>query len=212
MKRLFTILTVVLLLFVYQGTQAQAFDKSTKLISIGIGAADMWHFSQWGNAYGVYGLGSYAPITGQISIQGEFPVHKYVGIGFNTGIGGRASSSISGFNYGYPGEFNIPIGAIGNFHFYQLIAEKTGKGSKLHSDKLDIYAGLNLGSGIAIHPADSYYFGSTQYSALFWIGSQVGINYYFTDKLGIKGELGYGKTIFNAALVFKMGGGKSSKK
>lgn len=190
-------------------SKAQAFDKSTKEISIGLGGANMWHFGAWNRStYGYYGT-AFAPITGQLSVQGEFAVHKYVGVGFNVGIGGRARSSFTyvygvATGWGYPSEFNIPIGAVANFHFYQLIADKVKNGSKLHADKLDIYAGLNLGTGVAIHPGDNYYFSSTQISALFWAGPQVGINYFFNPKLGIKGEFGYGKTFVNAGLVFKL--------
>lgn len=210
MKKLFTILTFAALTLATSDISAQAFTKESKQISIGLGGANMLHFGTWDrNVYGYYGT-AFSPITGQLSVQGEFGVHKYVGVGFNVGIGGRARSSyvvgpygVTG--WGYASEFNIPLGAIANFHFYQLIADKTGKGGKMHSDKLDIYAGLNLGTGVAIHPADPYYFGNTtQVSALFWVGPQVGINYFFTPKLGVKGEFGYGKTWVNAGLVFNL--------
>lgn len=210
MKKLFTILTFAALTMATSEVSAQAFDKSSKQISIGLGGANMWHFGTWDRSvYGYYGT-AFAPITGQLSVQGEFAVHKYVGVGFNVGIGGRARSSWRAglypglYSYGYSAEFNIPIGAIANFHFYQLIADKTGKGGKMHSDKLDIYAGLNLGTGVAIHPADQLYFNTTQVSALFWAGPQVGINYWFNPKIGVKGEFGYGKTFVNAGIVFNM--------
>ena len=208
MKKLITLVMIAVVSFSSLQTQAQAFDKSTKQLSIGLGVADMWHFALWDkNVYTYYK--SFAPITGQLSVQGEFAVHKYIGVGFNVGIGGRARSAYTlglglANTWGYPSEFNIPIGAIANFHFYQLIADKTGKGSKLHSDKLDIYAGVNLGSGIAIHPADNYYFYTTQISALLWAGPHVGVNYFFTEKIGVKGEIGYGKTLVNAAITFKL--------
>lgn len=210
MKKLFTIFTFAALTLTTSEIHAQAFTKESKQISIGLGGADMWHFGTWDRSvYGYYGT-AFAPITGQLSVQGEFGVHKYVGVGFNVGIGGRARTAARlspygyAYSYGYSAEFNIPLGAIANFHFYQLIADKTGKGGKMHSDKLDIYAGLNLGTGVAIHPADSYYFNTTQVSALFWAGPQVGINYFFTPKLGVKGEFGYGKTFVNAGLVFNL--------
>src|SRR5690606_374600 len=83
----------------------------------------------------------YRPLTGQVNFQGEFGIHEYVGIGFTTGFGGR-----SRWNYGYSGEMNVPIGFVSNFHFYQLIADKSGK--NIHADKLDIYFGGSLGSGV----------------------------------------------------------------
>lgn len=209
MKKLFTIFTFAALTLATSEIKAQAWTKESKQISIGLGAADMWHFGTWDRTvYGYYGT-AFAPITGQLSVQGEFGVHKYVGVGFNVGIGGRSHPRYAtvwtpGYVYGYGSEFNIPLGAIANFHFYQLIADKTGKGGKMHSDKLDIYAGLNLGTGVAIHPADGGYFTSTQISALFWAGPQLGINYFFTPKIGVKGEFGYGKTFVNAGVVFNL--------
>ncbi|MBS1593575.1 MAG: hypothetical protein JST90_04585 [Bacteroidetes bacterium] len=207
MKKLFTILTFAALTLTTSHLGAQAFDKSTKQISIGLGPASMWHFGGFGYGYGYgYGYTGYSPITGQLCIQGEFAVHKYVGVGFNVGIGGRAASPAGrlgyGYGWGYP-EFNIPLGAIANFHFYQLIADKTGKGSKMHSDKLDIYAGLNLGTGVAIYPKGNY-FADTRAAALFWAGPQVGINYWFKPNIGVQGEVGYGKTFINAGIAFKL--------
>ena len=219
MKKLQTLVMVVMVVFISLQTSAQAFDKGTKLITISIGGANMFHVPIANNSDG-YGTGYfyngwYSPITGEISVQGEFAVHKYVGVGFNVGLGGRGSNYGigSGFYYsGFRSEFNVAFGAVGNFHFFQLIADKTGK--NIHADKLDVYVGLNMGSGVAIHPANSNYGWNTDFDALFFIGPQVGVHYYFTDKIGINGELGYGKTFASAGITFKLGGSstKSSRK
>lgn len=172
-------------------SQAQAFDRDSKILSIGFGGATMAHFDP-----GYYYSPRYywTPVTGQFLFQGEFAVHKYVGIGFTTGLGGGGS-----WRTYYP-ELNVPIGFIANFHFYQLIADKTSRDIK--SDKLDIYAGLNIGSGVAfvfdgpgnrrgVHP-------------LFFAGPQLGLRYYFVPKVALNAELGYGKSWANIGFSFKL--------
>lgn len=186
---------------------SQAFEKGGKYINVNLGAAQMWHIG--GDLdYNNYGFNGYTPITGQLGLQMEFGVHEYVGVGFTTGLGFGAG--LGGHRYyGYYGyynynyytpEVNIPIGAFANFHFYQLIADKTGK--DIHADKLDIYAGLNVGSGAAILlPKNS---DKAYVSALFFIGPHVGVRYFFNEKVGVNAELGYGKSFFNGGVVFKL--------
>jgi hypothetical protein len=210
MKKLFTVVSILLISFVSIESKAQAFDQSTKLITLSIGGADMFHIPA---GYSYYS-GFYEPLTAQIYFQGEFAVHKYVGVGFNVTLGGRPGNDgynyagLYGYDYGYRSEFNIAAGGLANFHFYQLIADKTGK--NIHADKLDIYVGLSVGGGLAIHPSDHIYPG-TNIDGLFYIGPQAGIHYFFTDRIGINGELGFGKTFISAGVTFKMGGNKASR-
>lgn len=188
----------------------QAFDASSKLISIGLGGSTMFHIPSGYNAY--YANSYFTPLTGELTVQGEFAVHKYVGVGFTAGIGGRAGGSgyvvpyygYTGYYAGWYSEFNLPIGVIANFHFYQLIADKVS--ANLHADKLDIYAGLNLGTGFAIHPGYTDVYGQrhTAIDALAFGGVQVGARYYFTPKIGVFGEFGWGKTWANAGITFKL--------
>ncbi|MCW3125714.1 MAG: hypothetical protein JWO03_1372 [Bacteroidetes bacterium] len=214
MKRLLTVFAFAAITFTSLQSKAQAFDRSTKIINLGLGAADMFHIPL---GYYHYYTGFYSPITGQLNVSGEFAVHKYVGVGFTTGIGGRAGGIRGGlygpvYSYsGYYPEFNIPIGVLANFHFYQLIADKNKK--NIHADKLDIYAGLSLGSGIAIHPG-GYYDGGGVYrtgafnDVLFFFSPQVGARYYFKPNIGVYGEIGWGRSLIQAGITFKMGAGK----
>jgi hypothetical protein len=96
------------------------------------------------------------------------------------------------------GEINIPIGMIVNFHFYQLIADKSIK--EIHADKLDIYAGLSLGSGLAI----AYYTYTTRVIPIVFGGVHVGIRYYFTPNVALNLEAGLGKNLVNAGFAFKL--------
>jgi hypothetical protein len=184
-----TTLLVALLMLINLSSSAQAFNKDTKLLSLGVGGgAFIYVFS---------GLTTIQP-TFQVKVEAEFPVHKYVGIGVSTGVG------VGGI-YGAT-VVNIPAIAIGNFHFYQLIADKSGK--SIHADKLDVYAGINLGAGLAIGTG---YFGGSSLGAAVIVGPQVGARYYFTDKFGVNAEVGFGKSFLSAGVTFKLGGGKSKK-
>lgn len=180
--------------------QAQAFEKGDKLMSVGLGGAYTIH---------AYGGGKYYPSwfstpTGNFTFQAEFAVHDYVGVGFTAGIGGGTgwgggfgrSSVYTGY-YGAEPEITVPVTAIANFHFYQLIQDKTK--AKMHADKLDVYAGVNLGSGMA------YFFNSNTITPLIVVGPQVGARYYFKPNLAVHVEVGYGKTFVNAGLTFRPG-------
>lgn len=196
MKKILCILSLTTLLaFFANSANAQAWQKSTKVLALGVGGSYFWHIGNYYRTtlgvryYYGYGWG----LTGQLNFQGEFGIHKYVGIGFTTGVGGRA-----GWIYTSTGEVNWPAGVIANFHFYQLIADKTGK--NIHADKLDIYAGVNVGSGIAA----VFFPGETQILPIFFAGPQVGVRYYFSKRVGVNGEVGFGKSWVNAGLVFKL--------
>jgi hypothetical protein len=175
--------------------KAQAWQRNSKVISLGFGVSQFFHFDDYYYRDGgkFRGRSWHWPMTGQINVQGEFGVHKYLGLGFTTGVGGRGR-----INDNYKGEFNIPIGMIFNFHFYQLIADKKSKAK--HADKLDMYFGANAGSGIAV----SYYNDLRRARPIGFGGLQFGLRYYFNDKVGINGEFGFGKSLANIGLVFKL--------
>lgn len=202
-KILFAVLVGLLSTLSIKNVHAQAWEKDTKVISINIGGASYFHPNK------NFTNSSLSTVTGQLLVQGEFGVHEYVGVGFSAGFGGGAGVRPFGrwAYYGYYGQYyrngiseiNIPIGALANFHFYQLIADKTG--ADIHSDKLDIYAGVSIGSGVAfMNPGRSGDF----IAPLAYGGPHVGIRYYFTDKIAVNGEFGYGKTFANAGIVFKL--------
>jgi len=202
MKKIILTGVLMVMVFAFTNVQAQAWEKSTKTLSIGLGGSIFPHIYP-NNAYynyGYYGWGR-APLTGQFNFQGEFGIHDYVGIGFTTGVGGRAGYYWGVYGYGNDGEVNVPIGVIANFHFFQLIADKTGK--DIHSDKLDVYAGVNLGGGIA---AQFFGDGSTQIIPIAFGGVHAGVRYYFSEHVGVNGEIGtpYGKGFVNGGLTFRL--------
>lgn len=194
-KTIQTLLVISILAISAPHATAQAWQKNSAILSLGVGASEFFHLDgyYYNNEPGPYPHAWYAPVTGQINFQGEFGVGKYVGLGFTTGIGGRGP-----LYSGYGGEMNIPIGMICNFHFFQLIADNTGR--SIHADKVDVYVGANIGSGIAL----AYYAGDTRLEPIVWGGLHFGVRYYFAPRVGVNAELGWGKSIVNAGLVFKL--------
>jgi hypothetical protein len=192
MKRILTIAaSMLLVLIITNSAKAQAWDRDSKVLSLGVGGANFLHFDPRG--YYKYGY-AYSNFTGQLNFQGEFAIHKYVGLGFTTGVGGAGPLGR------YYSEVNMPIGFIANFHFYQLIADKSSR--NIHADKLDIYAGLNVGSGFAAvyyNPDGRFYL-----HPIFFAGPQVGIRYYFVPNVALNAELGYGKSWANIGFSFKL--------
>ncbi len=196
----------ILVLMTLTGTsllQAQAWEKSSKVLSIHIGGAS--YFYPYKYYDGIVSYRNFSALTGQLLLQGEFGVHEYVGVGFSAGFGGGTGAGRWGWRGlytvypGYNPQINIPVGVLANFHFYQLIADKTG--ANLHADKLDVYAGVSVGSGVAfINPGRSGDF----ISPLVYGGPHVGVRYFFTEKLAVTGEVGYGKTFVNAGLAFNL--------
>ncbi|MBS1647120.1 MAG: hypothetical protein JST67_07260 [Bacteroidetes bacterium] len=221
MKKL--VLAAVLIFAGVSSASAQAFSAKSMYLSVGLGGANYYYFGSSGTTTYVNGYavtnGSYPAFTtttGELTIQAEWAVHKYVGIGgflaVGGGVYGYGSSPIWG-NYSSNGVFNVPAAVVGNFHFYQLIADKVGK--NIHADKLDVYAGINVGSGLGMvfYPNYTYDPNSGNWvrsssdvhaTALLIVGANVGARYFFTEKVGVNLELGYGKTFVNAGITFKV--------
>ena len=192
-KILYALIIVSALALTFNQAKAQAWEKSITVLSLGFGASQFYHLDDYYYAGSERIHHMYSPVTIQINFQGEFGIHKYLGLGFTTGIGGRGS-----LRNDYAGEMNIPIGMIFNFHFYQLIADKSAK--NIHADQLDIYAGLSAGSGVAI----AYYSDFTRVVPIAFGGVHLGIRYYFTPMVGVNLEAGIGKNLVNAGFVFKL--------
>lgn len=181
-----------------KGGGGKAFEgKGSKQISIGvglssyIGAFGKGGFARYGGG-GYYG-GYYGAFwySGTLSVQAEFGVHDYVGVGLVTGLGGRAYGGGGGVLY-------VPVGILANFHFFQLIADKKGLSV---GDKLDVYAGLNFGTGLG---ANLYRGGGNSVSGIIFVGPQIGVKYFFNPKIGVYGEFGYGKSVFEAGVSIKL--------
>ena len=179
-----------------QTASAQAWSKDTKVISVGLAAANYYHVGS--TRATLFGPTSsfYSPVTGQITVEGEFGIHDYVGIGFNSGFGGGI-----GTLGGYGGSFNVPVGVLANFHFYQLIGDKTGK--DLHQSSLDVFVGVSLGTGVGVIFYDNSLL-NDQVTPLAFGGAHVGARWYFAENMGLSGQFGFGKSLVDIGLVFKL--------
>ncbi|MCW3125995.1 MAG: hypothetical protein JWO03_1653 [Bacteroidetes bacterium] len=183
---------------------AQAFDKGTRIIDVDMAWAEMLHFPVGNtNPYSTTDYGHIKRLipTLQISVQEEFAVHKYVGVGFIVGLGGNPSALMR--------EVNVTAGIFSNFHFYQYLTDKKSK--NIHQDKLDIYIGLMAGSGVAIHPygANDLFYNHSFYDALACVGPHVGFNYYFKPSIALNGQVGFGMNVVQVGVVVKPGNKKS---
>lgn len=174
--------------------QDKAWSKNSKVLSLGFGLSNFYRFDERFGPWVPRPGRVHSTSSGQFNFQMEFGIHKYIGLGFTTGIGGRA-----GLGYGYLGEVNVPIGMVTNFHFYQLIADRTGK--NIHADQLDIYAGMSIGSGIAF----TYYTNeNARVVPMVWGGPHAGIRWHFAPRVALNAEVGFGKSVVNAGFSFKL--------
>lgn len=199
-KLIFILSSIFILLFTSSKADAQAFaGKGSKCFTAGLGVGQYFNFGGYYDnyyshgyyyGYGISRFGYFRP-TLVAHANLEFGIHKYIGIAPCVGVG---ASFYGGSNI----SLDIPIGAQANFHFLQLIGDKTGKS---FADKLDVYAGVNAGGG----PSFGFYGNGLEMSGFFYVGPQVGVRYYPKSNIGISAELGYGKTIANVAMVMKLG-------
>lgn len=204
---LITMLAVGITSLTTQQASAQAWNESSKVITLGLGGS--YHHSFLPGYYVEDGEGSlyngraWGGLKGSLLLQGEFGVHKYVGVGFVTGFTGSAATARRGY-LGYSrfststNSFNFIAGAQANFHFYQLIADKVSK--DIHADKLDIYAGANLGTGVG------YNFSADNIEVPVWGGLHFGARYYFTEKIGVYLEVApyTGKSFISGGVAFNL--------
>jgi hypothetical protein len=199
MKNIGAVCLLLLTLAFSNNIKAQAWDKDSKVLTLGLGGAYHYYIEPGLSrySYGYYGARSinanHWNLNGMLQFQGEFGVHKYVGVGFCTGFGGSAASGGLSVQ-----SVEFPIGAQCNFHFYQLIADKVSK--DIHADKLDIYAGGNIGTGVG------YDFSFDNIVVPIWGGVQIGARYWFTDKFGVYAEVCpyTGKTFIQGGVSFKL--------
>jgi hypothetical protein len=210
MKKVKLMLALAAVVLLAVNSQAQGFGGSgSKYLQLGLG------YNQHYSLYSDYDR-SYNTTYGAFNLQMEFGIHKYIGLGFL--VGAEVSARTAGYYYGgvyAPGyikpsnspywSVGVPIAFIANFHFLQLIADKAGKD---FANKIDVYGGLNIGSGPVFrnvrrdYDNDPYY--DSRVGALFFFGPHVGFRYFPTEKVGLYAEAGYGKSLITGGVMFKL--------
>lgn len=158
-------------------TAQKAYEMGSNVIDAGLGFGGLY----WGSGYGF-------PIGLKVSYE-----H---GITDNISVGGEVG--YQGAKYNYPGGYvnytGVLIAVKGSYHF-------------LTSDKLDPYAGLDLGY-VTVSASNHNNSGSYNFAAkaggLGW-GIHVGARYYFSPKIGAFAELGANSfSVLGLGVSFKL--------
>ncbi len=131
------------------------------------------------------------------NFSGEYRIHRFVGLGFQTGMNMWFYPAIIRY---YPDYYvvvrsarvaiGIPIAIKTNIHILEAA-------NVAIADRLDVYAGLHLGGGPAFYtgPGDNI-FGFIQ------VGPQAGVRYWANRRIAVFGEVGWGATFANVGLTF----------
>ncbi|HWB64729.1 MAG TPA: hypothetical protein VG603_14535, partial [Chitinophagales bacterium] len=159
-----------------QPLKAQGWNQDkTGIYSIGVGGA------------GVIALGPFpAYVTGSglsVNVSGEYRVQRFIGVGFETGMDVFVGHYYrAGYYYAGYAAIGIPIAAKCNVHILEAANVPI-------ANKLDVYAGLNLGGGPAFYTGPGGgVFGFLE------VGPQFGVRYWFNPNVAVFGEFGWGAT------------------
>lgn len=181
-KNIFTLLLVFMCFAQLSQAQDKAFDKGALDINAGIGLLPTFY-------------GSYATSKGlPLNLAVDYGVHQNISVG---GYLGYASAKYQYSNFwSWKYTYTI-IGIRGAYHF------------AIKDPKIDLYAGLMLGYNIARYKDTSTgnTFGtSNSYAAGGGVTYSAfgGARYRFTPKFGAFAELGYGISLVQLGLNFKV--------
>jgi len=176
---------VVLLAISWNAARAQGWCQDRNgIYSVGIGGTQAFAF---GGPYSyplVYGAGF------SMNVSGEYKVQRFIGLGFQTGIDVFAGAPYAYRDYPRYTAIGIPIAIKVNVHILEAANVPI-------RNKLDVYAGLNLGGGPAFYVSP--------YTGIFGFlqaGPQVGVRYWFNHQIAIFGEFGWGATFANVGFTF----------
>lgn len=184
MKKTSKILSFVLLaVFISSSSYGQYFKEKDKVLNLGIGLGSALYESGAST--------SFPPLSASL----EYGVKEGVGPGV-IGIGGLLGHTSAKYTIGVPGatyswktSYTV-IGVRGVYHLVDL------------ADKLDAYGGVMLGYSIVSTSGTFGTYNSASSGANFSIFA--GARYYFSDKVALMGELGYGFAIINVGVAIKL--------
>ena len=180
MKKITMILTVLTLTVGAVNAQ-KAYEQGSKVIHLWAGFAP----TLGGNLAGLgYSSSTSLPLAGSF----EYGVSEKISVGL---FGGSTSTSVTdGSGNGFK-ESYLVIGARLSRHF------STG-------DKFDPYYGVMIAyNKVSVSDIGSNGSGSAVAASGLLPGGYLGANYYFTDNIGINGEIGYGVSLVNLGVVVK---------
>ncbi len=185
----FIVILFLMLSFITHTTQAQGWIHDKKgMYSASVGVTQVIHLP-----YQYYPLNHLGSGGLSLNIAGEYRVHRFIGIGWQTGIQiyvyGRYYNKKEQLYYSST-TIGLPIGFKANVHILEAANARI-------KDRLDVYAGLNVGGGPAFHTGPA----SRSITGFIYGGPQVGVRYWFT-KVAVFAELGWGATIANIGVTF----------
>ncbi|MBK9758813.1 MAG: hypothetical protein IPO90_02280 [Flavobacteriales bacterium] len=179
-------------------SKAQSFTEGTNVLGVGLGV---------GGSYGVGFSGSGVSQSPAIALHFDHGMGE-LGPGV-WGLGGflgyksyKYEFNNSFFSNSYTTSYKwtyVVVGARGTWHYNDWH----------ENEKLDTYGGLMLAYRAASfkdetnYPAGTQVFSAGTYSGLS-LTVLVGARYYFTDKIGVYGELGYGVSVAQLGLAVKL--------
>ncbi len=187
MKRIFTACCIFpCCIFFCSKTDAQTFNPGDNVFNLGVGLG--------GNLYTGTGYSTNLPPIG-VAFDHGLNAPKW-------GIGGFIGVASATYQYNYSGygydswkyTYKI-IGVRGTYHFYM-------------KDKFDVYGGALLGyDAVSVTFTGPY----TDYRGMYTVGGSglafdifVGGRYYFSPKVGVVAELGYGISFLTIGVTFKL--------
>lgn len=160
---------------------AQTYEKGQKDLHVGIGLVNFYYNS------------GYNGLVPPINASFEIGVTDEIGVGGMVGFSTARSDKFGNDNY-WRGTY-ILIGARGAYHF-----------DIFDNPELDTYAGLMLGYHYAnwsLKDDDGFDYIEPDAGYVAWSGFG-GVRYQFKEKLGVYGEIGFGYSLLNIGLRFKL--------
>ena len=179
MRKLIFILVAI---FMSTVASAQSFRKGTTTANVGIGLGT-----------GLGGLGKSRPA---ISASFDHGVWETGGPGVIS-IGGYVGNT--GYKYsdlGYTAKWNyVVVGARGAYHYNGFTS----------APKLDVYGGAMLAYNIVKYSSDGDDMSlSNNYSSGIGLSGFLGSRWFFSENMGGYAELGFGVSVLNIGITFKL--------
>ncbi|SKB54691.1 hypothetical protein SAMN05660226_01871 [Parapedobacter luteus] len=177
MKKTILILSVALMA---TGAYAQSFQKGTSAVNAGVGFGT--NLGGLGNARPAVSV-SYEYGNWEVGGPGVISLGGYIG---NTGYRYRSSGYTQRWNY-------TVVGARSAYHYNGFE----------NVPNLDVYGGLMLAYNIASYKAEGYD-GPNTYGSGLGFSAYLGGRWFFSNNIGLYTELGFGVSVLNAGITFKL--------
>lgn len=189
MKKLLTLFAFTLIMFISYQSQAQLFSEGNNVINLGVGFG------------GVYSYGYSATFSPSYNLSFEHGV-KVLGPG-TLGVGLKYSNISAKYNY-----------TAGSYHYdYKWSNNIAALRVTYHPDFLagdnwEVYGAADIGLWMwkekysTNDPYDTYDYNTSASSPVIYF--QVGGRYYFTNAIGVFGELGYDVTYVKGGIAINL--------